>query len=346
MCAGQGRTGRFSSAIVVTGYSSYQSSVARIAGAVVMIGHALTTTQALPLILTATLVAAGWQRRIFRVICAVLILISLIPSIRYGGLISLAQIAGVALCVALLLVPRGEALRLDWILNEGLYCFRDAEPGWQMPRVAVGFALIASVSLGGLFLWAQLVLPDGSLALLSGDSCPEICRATGIRLRIPGDDQGYLLAYLAVLLLMSVNLRYLLPPPRAATQPIVFFDGVCALCNSSVDFIIREDYRRVIRYAPIQGETAARLLSEQQRAAMDSIIFRDSRGREHTRSDAILQIGLQLGGLWKLGAIGLLIPRALRNRLYDLIARNRYRWFGKKESCRLPTPEERELFLL
>lgn len=132
---------------------------------------------------------------------------------------------------------------------------------------------------------------------------------------------------------------------HSGQAPVVFFDGVCGLCNTAVDWIIVEDRGRIFRYAPIQGEFARRTLAPNRVGDMNTMLYLDERGL-HERSDAVLAIGLRLGGLWKSAYLPMLLPRSWRNRLYDFISANRYRWFGKKESCRLPTPEERALFLM
>ena len=129
-----------------------------------------------------------------------------------------------------------------------------------------------------------------------------------------------------------------------ANPPIVFFDGVCGLCNSSVDFIQAEDHRRVFKFAPLQGDTARRMLATDKLADLKSMVYVDEHG-QYERSSAILRIGTRLGNIWSVAWLGFLIPERLRNALYDFIARNRYRWFGQKEACRIPTAEERAYFL-
>lgn len=127
--------------------------------------------------------------------------------------------------------------------------------------------------------------------------------------------------------------------------PIVFFDGVCGLCNSSVDFVLRHDRRGRLRFAPLQGEMAARLLPAADRENLGSLVLW-SEGHTFRRSTAVVRILWQLGGFWTIPAACLwLIPAPLRNGGYRLVAALRYRLFGKKETCRLPTPEERGRFL-
>ncbi|HEV8149129.1 MAG TPA: DCC1-like thiol-disulfide oxidoreductase family protein [Gemmatimonadales bacterium] len=129
------------------------------------------------------------------------------------------------------------------------------------------------------------------------------------------------------------------------TTPIVYFDGECNLCNSLVDFVIRHDRRRHFRFAPLQGETArARLADRFTAAELTTVVLEEPR-RFRIRSDAALAILTGLGGLWRLAGICRLIPRRLRDALYDYVARKRFGWFGRRDTCRVPAPEERERFL-
>ena len=128
-----------------------------------------------------------------------------------------------------------------------------------------------------------------------------------------------------------------------SSGPILFFDGHCSLCNAAVDFTMARS--KSIRFAPLQGETAARLLSDEQRD-LNSVALRLPDGTVHRRSTASLVAMRFFGGLWPLvGRIALLVPRFVRDGVYRVIAANRYRWFGKTETCRLPTPEEQVRFL-
>jgi len=126
--------------------------------------------------------------------------------------------------------------------------------------------------------------------------------------------------------------------------PIVFFDGYCGLCNGFVDRLIVWDKQRALRFAALQGITAGAMLPAQLRADLGTVVFAVG-DRTYTRSSAALRILMTLGGAWKLVAIVLLVPPFIRNVVYDLIARNRYHWFGKRDACRIPSPEERALFL-
>ena len=129
------------------------------------------------------------------------------------------------------------------------------------------------------------------------------------------------------------------------SRQIIFFDGVCNLCNSSIDFIISRDVREDFFYASLQGETASRNLSKKFTTELPSIVL-VSGGKEFTESEAIGRILLRLPDGWPLlGRAILLFPRFLSNFVYRLVARYRYRWFGKKDACRVPNPEEKRRFL-
>ena len=133
----------------------------------------------------------------------------------------------------------------------------------------------------------------------------------------------------------------------AVDKPVLFFDGVCGLCNSSVDFAIARDRAGRLLYSPLQGETAAALLSEQDIQNIDTVIFRSSKeGRLYRRSAAIVRVLWLLGFPWNIcGWLLWLIPLPIRNLGYRMVAGARYRLFGKHETCRMPTPEERTRFL-
>lgn len=135
-----------------------------------------------------------------------------------------------------------------------------------------------------------------------------------------------------------------MPGSPPSDHPIVFFDGICGLCNASVDRLLRWDRRGVLRFAPLQGATAEHLLPERLTGHLDTLVLLDAEGL-HLRSEAALRALMYVGGPWRLLAGLRVVPRPVRDGVYDLIARRRYKWFGKKESCRLPLPHERERFL-
>jgi len=127
--------------------------------------------------------------------------------------------------------------------------------------------------------------------------------------------------------------------------PIVFFDGVCGLCNHAVNFLMSRDSKGVLKFAPLQGTTAGQLVPLDVRQDLNTFVFADS-GRLHYRSTAMVRILMRIGGLWGIvGTLLWLIPWPLRDLGYRCVSKIRYRLFGKHESCRLPTPEERSRFL-
>lgn len=130
-----------------------------------------------------------------------------------------------------------------------------------------------------------------------------------------------------------------------AVQSILFFDGVCGLCNKAVDFVLIRDRRGCIKFAPLQGDTARSLLPSADCEDLNTMVLW-VKGRTYRKSAAAVRVMWQLGPVWQvLGTLLWLIPLPLRNLGYSLVARNRYRLFGKKETCRMPTQEERLRFL-
>ena len=123
---------------------------------------------------------------------------------------------------------------------------------------------------------------------------------------------------------------------------IIFFDGVCNLCNGFVDFVIDRD-GGIHKFASLQGETAQKILGERA-IVLDSVILW-SDGKILEKSSAALSIANEMGFPWALSGIFWLVPRFLRDWVYDFVAKNRYRFFGKRETCRLPTPGEKARFL-
>lgn len=127
-------------------------------------------------------------------------------------------------------------------------------------------------------------------------------------------------------------------------KPLIFFDGICHLCNQFVDTILQKDHKAQFQFAPLQGETAANLLTADERQSLESIILWDQ-GRKYQRSEAILRILIALGGAYKIFALAYVLPTPFRDAIYNFIAKNRYAWFGQREFCRLPTEDERERLL-
>jgi predicted DCC family thiol-disulfide oxidoreductase YuxK len=129
-------------------------------------------------------------------------------------------------------------------------------------------------------------------------------------------------------------------------KPIVFFDGYCGLCNWFVNFALARDKNHRLLFAPLQGQMANTLLMKHEVVTAESVILydRDS-GKSYRESDAILFALIHIGGMFKFASILRIIPRFIRDSAYRFIARHRYQWFGKRDVCRLPTPEERDRFL-
>ncbi len=129
-------------------------------------------------------------------------------------------------------------------------------------------------------------------------------------------------------------------------NPVILFDGVCNFCNYWMNFAIKRDKYNQLRFAPLQGEAAKQLLPKYQLnpTLLSSVIFID-KGKAYTQSSAALRICKYLNGGWKIFYGLIIIPKFIRDFFYNIIARNRYKWFGKKESCMVPTPELRARFL-
>lgn len=125
---------------------------------------------------------------------------------------------------------------------------------------------------------------------------------------------------------------------------IIFFDGHCNLCNGFVDFVVRWDRSKTLKVASLQGETAMARLEPSQIEELSSVIFLDD-GQLHSKTNAVLRIMAHMHWIFKPLILLLVIPSFIRDPFYNFIARNRYKFFGKKESCRLPSPEEQAFFL-
>lgn len=136
-------------------------------------------------------------------------------------------------------------------------------------------------------------------------------------------------------------------PDLSGLPPIVLFDGVCNLCNAAVRFILDNDKKGTIRFASLQSDFARTLLGS--RAADSSgdpetILFIED-GRVYDRSTAALRIARHLKGIWPVAGVYLVVPPAIRDAAYDLVAKRRYRLFGRSDVCRVPTAEEAAKFL-
>lgn len=128
-------------------------------------------------------------------------------------------------------------------------------------------------------------------------------------------------------------------------RPIVFFDGKCGLCNSTVDFLLERDRDGVFLFAPLQGETAKKHVRPQDIESLSSMVLKVG-GKTYRHSSAVSRMLMRLPGVWKvLGVLLWLVPWPLRHLGYKIVAANRYRWFGKRDTCRVPTPDEFARFL-
>ncbi len=131
-------------------------------------------------------------------------------------------------------------------------------------------------------------------------------------------------------------------------KPILFYDGECGLCAKSVQWCLKHDHKHVLMFAPLQGTTYRDLqhnIIQTQPTDLASAVYYEG-SRLHIRSDAALRALRTLGGPWAaLAALGLLVPRVLRDPVYNFIAKRRIAWFGTADSCRVPAAEERSRFL-
>ena len=146
-----------------------------------------------------------------------------------------------------------------------------------------------------------------------------------------------------------------LPPPRTradfadlvpvGAEGVVLFDGYCHLCDRSVQFVLDHDRRRAFRFAPSQSPGAAPFLARCGLGSAPGTIVFVERDGWSVRSTAAIRMARRLGLPWSLATIALIVPATLRDVAYRIIARNRLRWFGQRDTCRIPTPEETGQFL-
>lgn len=133
--------------------------------------------------------------------------------------------------------------------------------------------------------------------------------------------------------------------PVVPDKPIIFFDGVCGLCNAFVDFVFLRDTQHRFLFASLQSQAAQRLLPKDLVTDLNTVVLWEN-GHIKTKSQAAIAILNQLGGGWTLVAkLSGLSPMMVSEKIYDLVAANRYQIFGRRDVCRLPTPEEKPYFL-
>jgi predicted DCC family thiol-disulfide oxidoreductase YuxK len=130
-------------------------------------------------------------------------------------------------------------------------------------------------------------------------------------------------------------------------HPVVLFDGVCNYCNAMVNFIIRRDKKKIFRFATLQSEAAQKLLRQFHlpQNNFDSFVLVEN-DKIFLRSDAALRLYNKLPWYWKWTQLFWIFPKFIRDGIYCIIAKNRYKWFGKKDQCMMPAPEVMERFLL
>jgi predicted DCC family thiol-disulfide oxidoreductase YuxK len=128
--------------------------------------------------------------------------------------------------------------------------------------------------------------------------------------------------------------------------PVILFDGICNFCNRSINFLIRQDKQKRFRFAPLQSEAGQKLLEQYHlpKKDFDSFVLIEN-GNVYKCSTAGLRLYSMLPWYWKWTQVFWLVPKFFRDGIYRFIAKNRYRWFGKKEACMIPTPEMRSRFL-
>ena len=134
--------------------------------------------------------------------------------------------------------------------------------------------------------------------------------------------------------------------PQVSDHPVILFDGICNFCNAGVNFIIKQDKKNIFRFAALQSEAGQKLLDQFQlpKSRFDSFVLVD-RGKVYKKSSAGLKVYGKLPWYWKWTQLAWVVPRFIRDAVYDFIAKNRYKWFGKKEKCMIPTANVRSRFL-
>lgn len=125
---------------------------------------------------------------------------------------------------------------------------------------------------------------------------------------------------------------------------VILFDGVCNLCNGAVRFVIERDKKNYLHFAPIQSEVAKQLTGNKNIESSATFILVED-GKIYHRSTAALQVCRHLSGGWKLLYSLIIIPAFIRDAVYNFVAKNRYKWFGKKDTCMIPTSENKSKFL-
>ena len=139
----------------------------------------------------------------------------------------------------------------------------------------------------------------------------------------------------------KISLNEPLPPGKN----VIFFDGVCGLCNRFVDFVMSIDDDDEFMFSPLQGEFGKKVLPIEYTRDMKSVVLLKNNGDLYNQSNAVIEILTEIGGLWSMARIANILPQGILDKAYDLVAENRYDMFGKREACRIPTAEERSKFI-
>jgi predicted DCC family thiol-disulfide oxidoreductase YuxK len=132
-----------------------------------------------------------------------------------------------------------------------------------------------------------------------------------------------------------------------ADKKIILFDGVCNLCDATVQFLIKRDVKDVFRFVAIQSDLGQEIIKHIgiDTSKTDSIILYEPGNAYYYKAEAALKIGKELGGIYSLLSVFTLLPKIISNSVYDFIARNRYRWYGKKDACMIPSAAMKAKFL-
>jgi predicted DCC family thiol-disulfide oxidoreductase YuxK len=125
---------------------------------------------------------------------------------------------------------------------------------------------------------------------------------------------------------------------------VILFDGVCNFCNGTVNFLIRQDKKGRFKFAPLQSAVAQQLLPHEHFKKLGSVVFLEENHLSQ-KSTAVLKVLNRLPWYWKWTQVFWIVPRLVRDAVYDVIAANRYKWFGEKDTCMIPTPEVKSRFL-
>ena len=218
-------------------------------------------------------------------------------------------------------------LARDWPIRDFLLSVPDSILNflsWTILIIEISFAPLAIWKKSRKLIWISTVIMHFSILLIV--------------------DFADLTFGMLMIHLFTFDASWIKPKYSLQKRQILFFDGVCGLCNSTVDLLMREDINESLKFAPLQGETAKNLLSSKEISELKSVVFYKD-GKTFVQSDAIIETGRTMGGFFGLAIMLKLIPKFLRNFFYDIIAKNRYKWFGVKETCRMPNEKEREKLL-